>query len=276
MRTKASIVIHVLFIFSQASVSHSVHGGCLTDTPLDRHTPTLGRHPPAQSMLGYSPPCPVHAGIHIPCPVYILGYIPPAATATDGTHPNWMHSCFLMLIPNLTEFSFGIVFALSLNFCHLCNVLIVSKFRSTSGIPHPVKASNSENSVTAFSWKESGLELMQWERLQDLLRVRSDRTLDSSAPHYHSISPNNPGTPGCNTMLNRNWLSNQNPITTPVIQSLFHVLFKFIVILMEWEITAPRQHAFITATISGWSSVAHTHVRCCDNIRVMEHCPHAC
>ena len=70
-------------------------GGCLphymlgytppgqTPLPLGRHTPPgrhplwqalplgrhpLGRHPPAQCMLGYTHPCPVHAGIHIPLP----------------------------------------------------------------------------------------------------------------------------------------------------------------------------------------------------------------
>ena len=70
-------------IFSQASVSHSVHRvgeGDVWQTPLDRHP--LGRHPPeqtpsgrhphadtqhAQCMLGHThTPYPVHAGIHPP------------------------------------------------------------------------------------------------------------------------------------------------------------------------------------------------------------------
>ena len=60
------------------------------DTPLGRHLPDrhpLGRHPPAQCMLGYThspaqfmlgytPPCPMHAGIHI-LP------LPPPAETTD-------------------------------------------------------------------------------------------------------------------------------------------------------------------------------------------------
>ena len=48
-------------IFSQASVSHSVRGGCLP-----------------QYMLGYIP----------------RADTPPAATAADGVHPTGMRSCF--------------------------------------------------------------------------------------------------------------------------------------------------------------------------------------
>ena len=77
------------------------------DTPFSADTPRqtppgqtpLGRHPPAQCMLGYThPPCPVHAGIHTPLssacldthlPVQcLLGYGQQAGT----THPTGMHS----------------------------------------------------------------------------------------------------------------------------------------------------------------------------------------
>ena len=102
-------------MFLHLSVSHSVHGGCITactgQTPLlDRHT-FLGRHlPPAQYMLGYTHPCPMHAGIHTPLPNACcdtsscqmhagihtpLGYtpLPKTITAVDGTHPTGMQSC---------------------------------------------------------------------------------------------------------------------------------------------------------------------------------------
>ena len=84
-------------MFLHLSVSHSVHGGCITactgQTPLlDRHT-LLGRHPP---------PRPVHAGIHTPLPnacwdthtpaQCMLWYIllPNACwdTHTPGIHPS--------------------------------------------------------------------------------------------------------------------------------------------------------------------------------------------
>ena len=37
--------------------------GCISQRTLGQ-TPLLGRHPPAQCMLGYTSPCQVHAGIH--------------------------------------------------------------------------------------------------------------------------------------------------------------------------------------------------------------------
>ena len=112
-------------MFSQASVSHSVHGGRgrhplgrhpLADTPPCRPTTLTpyGQTPPCLVHAGIHTPCPVHAGIqpppmhagiHTPCPVHagihtpaqcMLGYTPPADTAVDGTHPTWMHSCSLM------------------------------------------------------------------------------------------------------------------------------------------------------------------------------------
>ena len=94
-------------IFSQVSVSHSVHRGGVSGRSPRQTPPPLGRHPlpwadtPPQCMLGYTPlpsacwdtpPCPVHAGIHPPAQC-MLGYTPPpAATAAVGTHPTGMHS----------------------------------------------------------------------------------------------------------------------------------------------------------------------------------------
>ena len=52
-------------IFSQASVSHSVHGGGVSAT----HPPS--RHPPSRH-----PSYPVHAGIHTPPAQCMLGYTP--------------------------------------------------------------------------------------------------------------------------------------------------------------------------------------------------------
>ena len=86
-------------IFSQVSVSHSVHMGCLPDTPHPGQTPPWA-NPPGQTPPGQTPPrqtphFPVHAGIHTPSAQWMLGYTPlPAATAADGTHPSGMHSCF--------------------------------------------------------------------------------------------------------------------------------------------------------------------------------------
>ena len=52
-------------MFSQACVKNSVHRGvCILAC--------TGQIPPTQ---------------------YMLGYMPPAATAVDGTHPTGMHSC---------------------------------------------------------------------------------------------------------------------------------------------------------------------------------------
>ena len=94
-------------MFSQASVILFTGGGHVFQHALDRHTPVrqpqsdtpradtplwadtptgadipTGQPPP--SVCWDTPPYPVHAGIH-----------PPAATATDGTHPTGMHSCFI-------------------------------------------------------------------------------------------------------------------------------------------------------------------------------------
>ena len=68
-------------MFLRLSVSHSVHGGVYPSMHWGRHP--LGRHSPAQCMLGYTHP------------------VPPAATAADGTHPTGMHSC---LHKNITQF----------------------------------------------------------------------------------------------------------------------------------------------------------------------------
>ena len=43
---------------------HSLGRHPQVDIPSGRHP--LGRHPPAQCMLGYTPPCTVHAGIPLP------------------------------------------------------------------------------------------------------------------------------------------------------------------------------------------------------------------
>ena len=53
----------------------------------------------SQHALGQTPPCPVHAGIHTPWADTPQAdprtdTPPPAAPATDGTHPTGMHSCF--------------------------------------------------------------------------------------------------------------------------------------------------------------------------------------
>ena len=75
-----------------SDVCHSVHGGCLADTPMGRHTPRqtpLGRHPHGHTPpLGQTPPSPGRQplGRHLPPPQQ-------TATAADGTHPTGMHSC---------------------------------------------------------------------------------------------------------------------------------------------------------------------------------------
>ena len=94
-------------VFSQASVSHSVHrwGGCGRH-PLGSHpaadTPwavtqlgsyTLGKHRPGHT------PCPKYAGIHSPRPVHAGIHTSPRPpspphTAADSTHPTGMHFCF--------------------------------------------------------------------------------------------------------------------------------------------------------------------------------------
>ena len=61
-------------MFSQVSV----HGGGVS-APLHTGIHPLGRHPPAQCMLGYTPP-PAQC---------MLGY----GQQADGTHPTGMHSC---------------------------------------------------------------------------------------------------------------------------------------------------------------------------------------
>ena len=90
-------------MFSQVSLSTGevptpLHGGI---HPLwdQRQTRPLGRHPPAQCILGNThPPCPVHAGIHtpslpsacwdthIPCPVHV-GIHTPLPSACRDTYP---------------------------------------------------------------------------------------------------------------------------------------------------------------------------------------------
>ena len=89
-----------------------------TKPPPGRHP--LGRHPPAQCMLGYTPPadtllpsacwdtppradstpwadtpCPVHAGIHTPPWKDTPPHPSQTATAVDAPHPTGMRSCFL-------------------------------------------------------------------------------------------------------------------------------------------------------------------------------------
>ena len=64
-------------IFSQASVSHSVHGGCLPQcmlgyTPPGKHSPSPEAHPPE----AHPPPRNTH----------------PMVIAADGTHPTGMLS----------------------------------------------------------------------------------------------------------------------------------------------------------------------------------------
>ena len=130
-------------MFSQASVSHSVHTveGGVWETP-------LGRHPPAQCMLEYTPllpsacwdthtplpnacwdthlSCPVLAEIHTSPAQCMLGYTPPAqcmlgytplaqcmlgytnptpppTPPADGTHPTGMHSCYIGILKLFVE-----------------------------------------------------------------------------------------------------------------------------------------------------------------------------
>ena len=78
-------------IFSQAYVSHSVHGGggCLPLVPegcvCHTHT-SLSRHPPPQADTpGQTPPCPVHAGIH------------PQSSACWDTHTPLHSTCWDMV-----------------------------------------------------------------------------------------------------------------------------------------------------------------------------------
>ena len=66
-------------IFSQVSVSHSVHRGgvCQADIPWQTppgQTSRLGRYPARQQ----TPPCPVHAGIQTPLPNPVHAGIPPS------------------------------------------------------------------------------------------------------------------------------------------------------------------------------------------------------
>ena len=83
-------------IFSQASVRHSVHGGCgrhhaWADTPL-ADTPWAdlpGQTPHQADTPRQIPPLGRH-----PQPSACWDTRPPAATAADGTHPTGMHSCF--------------------------------------------------------------------------------------------------------------------------------------------------------------------------------------
>ena len=90
-------------MFLHLSVSHSVHGGGSASVHAGIHppgqTPPPGRHRPGQthqppgrwadtplpSTCWDTPPCPVHAGIDM-------------ATTADGTHPNGMHSCYLIKV----------------------------------------------------------------------------------------------------------------------------------------------------------------------------------
>ena len=78
-------------MFSQASVSHSVHRerGCLADTPSPQAHIPWADTPPADTPLPSA-----YWDTHTPAQC-MLGYTsPPAATAADGTHPTGMHSCF--------------------------------------------------------------------------------------------------------------------------------------------------------------------------------------
>ena len=97
-------------MFSQASVSHSVHmaeGGVWqtpwadtpqADTPQprscwDTHTPLPNAcwdtHPSCPVLAGiHTPPCPVHAGIHTPCTVHAGIHYPPP------THPGGRYASY--------------------------------------------------------------------------------------------------------------------------------------------------------------------------------------
>ena len=61
-------------MFLHLSVGHSVQGGCLADTP--QADIPLDRHPQADTPR----------------------QTPPVATATDGTHPTGMLSCFIIIL----------------------------------------------------------------------------------------------------------------------------------------------------------------------------------
>ena len=63
-------------MFLHLSVSHSVHGGCLADTPSPRSTPW--KHPPEAHPPETIPPRSTPL---------------PSATAADGSHPTGMLSC---------------------------------------------------------------------------------------------------------------------------------------------------------------------------------------
>ena len=129
-------------IFSQASVSHSVHGGgripaCTRWSvsqhasggvahPSDRHP--RGRHPPGQTSPKSIPPLGRHPSPRESTP-------PPAATAADGTHTTGMLSFF--------SYFFGIYFN---------NKTGVYKFCSYSSFSHLV-----QNCQISQKWQIQGL-----------------------------------------------------------------------------------------------------------------------
>ena len=102
-------------------VCHSVHGG--VSAPVHAGIHPLGRHPPAQCMLGYTPPAqcileytprPVHAGIHM-------------ATAADGTHPTGMHSCYIKCDWLDNEFGVQVPLPITVQplLCRLCQADLI-------------------------------------------------------------------------------------------------------------------------------------------------------
>ena len=113
-------------MFSQASVSHSVHmaEGGVWQTPWvgtpqadtsqpsacwDTHTPCpmhAGKHtPPAQCMLGYTLLLPSACwDTHTPLPSACWDTLPPhPPTPADGTHPTGMHSCYIGILKLFVE-----------------------------------------------------------------------------------------------------------------------------------------------------------------------------
>ena len=69
-------------MFLHLSVSHSVHGGCIS-----QHA--LGQTPPPQCMLIHTHPWQVHAGIHTPCPVHARKHPPPGGDCCGRYASYW-------------------------------------------------------------------------------------------------------------------------------------------------------------------------------------------